>query len=63
MGTIVVLCMNPLDLLRVKFQVVILRPEGGIERVVRVWRAIADIHASEGSRKLYRCLSPNIPGK
>jgi hypothetical protein len=41
-GTVVVLCMNSHDLLKVKFQVSVRVPEGGI------CRALCDIHASEG---------------
>jgi len=59
-GTVAVLCMNPLDLLKVKFQVSTRGPEGGIGR--GIWRALRDIHASEGWRGLYRGLSPNVAG-
>ena len=52
--------MNPLDLLKVKFQVSTRGPEGGIGR--GIWLALRDIHASEGWRGLYRGLSPNIAG-
>ena len=54
------LCMNPLDLLKVKFQVSTRGPEGGIGR--GIWRALHDIHASEGWRGLYRGLGPNVAG-
>ena len=59
-GTVAVLCMNPLDLLKVKFQVSTRGPEGGIGR--GIWRALCDIRVSEGWRGLYRGLSPNIAG-
>jgi Mitochondrial carrier protein len=59
-GTAAVLCMNPLDLLKVKFQVSTHEPEGGIGR--GIWRALRDIHASEGWRGLYRGLGPNVAG-
>jgi solute carrier family 25 folate transporter 32 len=59
-GTVAVLCMNPLDLLKVKFQVSTRGPEGGVGR--GIWRALRDIHASEGLRGLYRGLSPNVAG-
>ncbi|KAH8978824.1 mitochondrial carrier domain-containing protein [Lactarius akahatsu] len=59
-GTVAVLCMNPLDLLKVKFQVSTRGPEGGIGR--GIWRALRDIHASEGWRGLYRGLSSNVAG-
>jgi len=60
-GTAAVLCMNPLDLLKVKFQVSTRAPgSGGIGR--GIWLALRDIHASEGWRGLYRGLGPNIAG-
>jgi solute carrier family 25 folate transporter 32 len=59
-GTVAVLCMNPLDLLKVKFQVSTRAPEGGIGR--GIWRALCDIRASEGWRGLYRGLGPNVAG-
>ena len=60
-GTVAVLCMNPLDLLKVKFQVSTRAPEGGgIGR--GIWRALRDIHASEGWRGFYRGLGPNVAG-
>ena len=52
--------MNPLDLLKVKFQVSTRGPEGGVGR--GIWRALRDIHASEGWRGLYRGLGPNVAG-
>jgi hypothetical protein len=55
-----VLCMNPLDLLKVKFQVSTRGPGSGIGR--GIWLALRDIHASEGWRGLYRGLGPNIAG-
>jgi solute carrier family 25 folate transporter 32 len=59
-GTVAVLCMNPLDLLKVKFQVSTRGPEGGIGR--GIWPALCDIRASEGWRGLYRGLGPNVAG-
>ncbi|KAI9449517.1 mitochondrial FAD carrier protein [Lactarius psammicola] len=59
-GTVAVLCMNPLDLLKVKFQVSTRGPEGGNGR--GIWRALRDIRASEGWRGLYRGLGPNVAG-
>ena len=52
--------MNPLDLLKVKFQISTRGPEGGIGR--GIWRALRDIHAGEGWRGLYRGLGPNVAG-
>ena len=54
------LCMNPLDLLKVKFQVSTRAPGSGIGR--GIWLALRDIHANEGWRGLYRGLGPNIAG-
>ncbi|KAH9988171.1 mitochondrial carrier domain-containing protein [Russula vinacea] len=60
-GTVAVLCMNPLDLLKVKFQVSTRAPSGsGVGR--GIWLALRDIHASEGWRGLYRGLGPNVAG-
>jgi solute carrier family 25 folate transporter 32 len=61
-GTVAVLCMNPLDLLKVKFQVStsVRAPGGGMGR--GIWFALRDIHASEGWRGFYRGLGPNIAG-
>jgi hypothetical protein len=50
--------MNPLDLLKVKFQVSMLGPKGGIGH--GIWLALRDIRASKGWPGLYRGLSPNI---
>src|SRR6266851_1972684 len=52
--------MNPLDLLKVKFQVSTRGPKGGIGH--GIWRALRDIHASEGWRGFYRGLGPNVAG-
>jgi Mitochondrial carrier protein len=59
-GTAAVLCMNPLDLLKVKFQVSTRAPGSGVGR--GIWLALRDIHASEGWRGLYRGLGPNVAG-
>ena len=61
-GTVAVLCMNPLDLLKVKFQVSTRGPEGGIGR--GIWRALCDVQASEGWRGLwYRGFRPECRGE
>jgi hypothetical protein len=53
--------MNPLDLLKVKFQVSTRAPgSSGIGR--GIWLALRDIRANEGWRGLYRGLGPNIAG-
>ena len=58
------LCMNPLDLLKVKFQVSTRAPTGGGGGGIGrgIWLALRDIHASEGWRGLYRGLGPNVAG-
>ena len=58
-GTVAGLCMNPLNLLNVKFQVSTRGPEGGIRR--GIWRALCDVQANEGWRGLwYRGSGPNV---
>jgi len=52
--------MNPLDLLKVKFQVSTRGTERGIGR--GMWFALREKRASEGWRGLYRGLSPNVTG-
>src|SRR5713226_5195474 len=59
-GIVAVFCMNPLDLLKVKFQVSTRALGSGIGR--GIWLALRDIHASEGWRGLYRGLGPNVAG-
>ncbi|KAH9954779.1 mitochondrial carrier domain-containing protein [Russula dissimulans] len=59
-GAVAVLCMNTLDLLKVRLQVLTCGPEGGIG--CGIWRALRDIHASERWRGLYRGLGPNVAG-
>jgi len=56
-STVAVLCMNPLDPLKISSKC---RLEGGIG--CGVWRTLRDIHASEGWRGLYCGLSPNVAG-
>ncbi|KAJ6567377.1 mitochondrial carrier domain-containing protein [Mycena vulgaris] len=52
-GTVAVLCMNPLDLLKVKFQVATTNP---------TWRDWEAHLRQEGWKGLYRGLGPNIAG-
>jgi len=59
-GIVAVLCMNPLDLLKVKYQVSTTNPRGGIGR--QIWTSLQEIHQQEGWRGLYRGLGPNIAG-
>ena len=50
--------MNPLDLLKVKFQISTCGPEASILRSIGC--ALCDMHASEGWRGLYHGLGPNV---
>ncbi|KAJ6627340.1 mitochondrial carrier domain-containing protein [Mycena sp. CBHHK59/15] len=59
-GTIAVLCMNPLDLLKVKFQVATTSPTGGVGK--QIWYSLRDIQQQQGWKGLYRGLGPNITG-
>ncbi|KAJ7727901.1 mitochondrial carrier domain-containing protein [Mycena metata] len=59
-GTVAVLCMNPLDLLKVKFQVATTSPTGGVGK--QIWYSLRDIQRQEGWKGLYRGLGPNIAG-
>jgi len=51
-------CMNPLDFLKVKFQLSTRGPESGVGR--DIWQALRDVHASEGWHRLYCGLGPNV---
>jgi Mitochondrial carrier protein len=60
-GMVAALCINPLDLLKVRYQVSTRAPGGGgIGR--GIWLALRDIYAREGWRGLYRGLGLNIAG-
>ncbi|CCM03972.1 uncharacterized protein FIBRA_06128 [Fibroporia radiculosa] len=59
-GVVAVLCMHPLDLLKVKFQVATDKPKGGIG--MQIWHTLRDIKDQQGWRGLYRGLAPNIAG-
>ncbi|KAF7301296.1 hypothetical protein MIND_00694600 [Mycena indigotica] len=59
-GTVAVLCMNPLDLLKVKYQVATTNPTGGIGQ--QIWHSLRDIKHQEGWRGLYRGVGANIAG-
>ncbi|KAF8211623.1 mitochondrial carrier domain-containing protein [Mycena galopus ATCC 62051] len=59
-GTVAVLCMNPLDLLKVKFQVATTNPTGGIGK--QIWYSLRDIRRQEGWQGLYRGLGANVAG-
>ncbi len=59
-GVVAVLCMNPLDLLKIKLQVANETPKGGIGR--QIWSSLKEIKDTQGWRGLYRGLGPNIAG-
>ncbi|KAH7924825.1 mitochondrial carrier [Leucogyrophana mollusca] len=59
-GVVAVLCMHPLDLLKVKLQVSTSKPEGGIGK--QIWTSLRDIKVQDGWRGLYRGAGPNIAG-
>ncbi|KAF8164894.1 mitochondrial carrier domain-containing protein [Crassisporium funariophilum] len=59
-GVVTTLCMNPLDLLKVKLQVTTSNPSGGLGK--HIWMSLKDIQQTQGWRGLYRGLNPNIAG-
>ncbi|KIM42922.1 hypothetical protein M413DRAFT_18537 [Hebeloma cylindrosporum] len=59
-GVVTTLCMQPLDLLKVKFQVTTHNPPGGIGKYI--WHSLKDIQQTHGWRGLYRGIIPNIAG-
>jgi solute carrier family 25 (mitochondrial folate transporter), member 32 len=52
--------MNPLDLLKIKFQVATDKPTGHVGQ--QIWYALRDIHRDHGWRGLYRGVVPNVAG-
>ncbi|OBZ71844.1 Mitochondrial folate transporter/carrier [Grifola frondosa] len=59
-GVVAVLCMHPLDLLKVKFQVATEKPQGGIGK--QIWSSLKDIKTEQGWKGLYRGVGANITG-
>lgn len=59
-GVVTTLCLNPLDLLKIKFQVDTGAPTGGIGR--QMFHALRDIQQRQGWKGLYRGISPNVAG-
>ncbi|KAF8511165.1 mitochondrial FAD carrier protein [Gautieria morchelliformis] len=59
-GTVAVLCMHPLDLLKVKLQVATTKPQGGVGK--QIYTSLRDIYRSRGVQGLYRGVGPNIAG-
>ncbi|KAF5371967.1 hypothetical protein D9615_008072 [Tricholomella constricta] len=59
-GVVTVLCMNPLDLLKIKFQVTTTNPTGALGK--HIWYSLRDIQQQQGWKGLYRGLGPNVAG-
>ncbi|KAF9076696.1 mitochondrial carrier domain-containing protein [Rhodocollybia butyracea] len=59
-GVVSTLCMNPLDLLKVKFQVATTSSRGGIGK--QIWHGLRDIYRESGFKGLYRGVGPNVAG-
>lgn len=59
-GVVAVMCMHPLDLLKVKFQVETGPAKGGIGK--QIWYSLRDIQRQDGWKGLYRGIGPNIAG-
>ena len=59
-GSVAVLCMHPLDLLKVKFQTSSTKPQGGVGKAI--YYALRDIYSTQGVRGLYRGVGANIAG-
>ncbi|KAG9317081.1 mitochondrial carrier domain-containing protein [Chiua virens] len=59
-GVVAVLCMHPLDLLKVKLQVSTSKPQGGIGK--QIWNSLRSIQENQGWKGLYRGVVPNIVG-
>ncbi|KAL4082129.1 mitochondrial carrier domain-containing protein [Scleroderma yunnanense] len=59
-GVVSVLCMQPLDLLKVKLQVSTKYPQGGVGK--QIWNSLKEIKTEQGWRGLYRGVGPNVAG-
>jgi solute carrier family 25 folate transporter 32 len=59
-GVVSTLCMNPLDLLKVKFQVATTASTTGLGK--QIWFSLRDIYRDSGFRGLYRGVVPNVAG-
>ncbi|KAK0206046.1 mitochondrial carrier domain-containing protein [Desarmillaria ectypa] len=59
-GIVATLCMNPLDRLKVKFQVSETNPKGAFGK--HIWYTLKDIKQQQGWKGLYRGVGPNIAG-
>lgn len=62
-GTVAVLCMQPLDLLKVKFQVANdPKQRPSLNPLKEIWRSLKGIHGTYGWQGLYRGLGANVAG-
>ncbi|KAF9510762.1 hypothetical protein BS47DRAFT_1373272 [Hydnum rufescens UP504] len=61
-GTVAVLCMQPLDLVKVQFQVSTAPPAGTWNPLKPIYHALRNIKHQQGWRGLYRGLGPNVAG-
>jgi len=52
--------MNPLDMLKVKFQIATSTPKSGPGK--QIYHALKDIYGQSGFKGLYRGVGPNIAG-
>ncbi|KAH8829961.1 mitochondrial carrier domain-containing protein [Flagelloscypha sp. PMI_526] len=59
-GVVTTLSMNPLDMVKVKFQVSSTNPRGGLGK--QIWLSLQDTYRQRGIQGLYRGVSPNIAG-
>jgi len=59
-GTVAVLCMQPLDLLKVQLQVATTKPQRGLGK--QIYTALRDIYVARGVHGLYRGVGANIAG-
>ncbi|KAJ3977392.1 mitochondrial carrier domain-containing protein [Lentinula raphanica] len=59
-GVVSTLCMNPLDLLKVKFQVATSTSSSGTGK--QIWYSLRDIYRESGFKGLYRGVGPNVAG-
>ncbi|KAF5336943.1 hypothetical protein D9611_002885 [Ephemerocybe angulata] len=59
-GVVTTLCMNPLDLLKIKFQVNTGKQPGSIGK--QMWLSLKNIQQTQGWKGLYRGIGPNIAG-
>jgi solute carrier family 25 folate transporter 32 len=61
-GTVAVLCMHPLDLIKVKFQVATTQPDVSRGIGKQIYGSIKDIWIQRGLRGLYRGVAANMAG-